>query len=218
MKYPALAFLVLLLMTGPSFAHKVNVFAYVDGDAIVLEASFSKRQKVVNGKVTFRDSESGTVVHEAITDAQGHYSFRPDAAFLATGRGLDILLNAGEGHQDTWQVLPEELQGLARITSAQALPLSRPEANFGTLPPALQDTAAQAAMAIAPTANAATLDAAALEDLVGRVLDAKLAPIKQALIRQEDTDPKLQDIIGGLGWIAGLLGLVSYFRYRRPQS
>ena len=63
----------------------------------------------------------------------------------------------------------------------------------------------------------ATVDSRELEALIGKVLDARLVPIKQALARQEDSAPRLQDIIGGIGWILGLLGLATYLRYRpRP--
>ena len=195
------AVLVLLLVPTVCLAHKVNVFAYVDGDMVHIEASFSKRQKVVNGKLVLRDSETGDVVHEGTTDGQGRYSFRPSDAFLATGHGLDILLQAGEGHQDTWQVLPSELKGAETIApEAQAPP---PQQRMDEV----QDLSAT--------------NEAVLEAIVGRVLDAKLAPVKetlgQVLAEQANTDPELKDIVGGLGWIAGLLGLVTYIRYRRQR-
>lgn len=56
---------------------------------------------------------------------------------------------------------------------------------------------------------------AEIEAIVARVLDAKLAPINQALARQQDDAPGLRDIIGGIGWILGLLGLAAYMKYRR---
>jgi nickel transport protein len=54
-----------------------------------------------------------------------------------------------------------------------------------------------------------------LEDM----LEAKLAPVRQMLGRilaaQQDESPRLRDIIGGIGWIIGLLGLAAYMRNRK---
>ncbi len=46
-------------------------------------------------------------------------------------------------------------------------------------------------------------------------LDAKLSPIKRMLAEQTEAGPNLRDIIGGIGWIFGLIGVAAYFR-RRP--
>ena len=220
MKYCALplAVLVFLLVANTCYAHKVNVFAYVDGEAIQIEGSFSKSQKVMHGRLAMRDSENGDLVHEGTTDRQGRYSFRPSAAFLATGHGLDILLQAGEGHQDTWQVLPAELQGLvARAPNTQP-PLPQPPDTQELLsPPVTKEAQAPVGSAtVAPGTKDAELEA-----MIHRVLEAKLAPIKetlgQVLAAQHNTDPELKDIIGGLGWIMGLVGLAAYWRYRRQQ-
>lgn len=191
------AFILLLCFSGTSYAHRVNVFAYVDGDAIQIECSFSKSQKVRNGKLTLTDMATGATLLEATTDEQGVFRFRPASEFLQTGHGLNILLNAGEGHQDDWQISAEELKALSpadQVVSMQQAPLSSAE-NTAVL-------------------NSA-LTAAELEALVGRVVDAKLAPVRQALARQEDNGPELKDIIGGIGWILGLLGIAMYMKYRR---
>ena len=199
MKYYAAylaAFILLICFSGISYAHRVNVFAYVDGDAIQIECSFSKSQKVRSGKLTFTDMETGATLLEAMTDEQGMFRFRPASEFIQTGHGLNILLYAGEGHQNDWQISTEELKALS---------------------PPNQNISEQ--QLLSSKGNAATLNfalsATELEFLIGRVVDAKLAPIRQALARQEDNGPNLKDIIGGIGWILGLLGIAMYMKYRR---
>lgn len=195
----------MLGFSGVSFAHKVNVFAYADGDAIQVECYFTRSQKVRHGKLLVTDLSTGEKLLEGTTDEQGVFRFQPDAAFLKTGHGMNILLNAGEGHQSTWEISPEELASLstagqgAKQPTAQGAPdgqfLEAPDVNGAALAPAIEATE--------------------LEALIGRVMDAKLAPIKQSLARQEDNGPNLRDIIGGIGWIIGLLGLATYMKYRR---
>ncbi|CAK7058472.1 MAG: hypothetical protein DELT_01316 [Desulfovibrio sp.] len=149
-----MSFLILILFTGTSYAHRVNVFAFVDDGAIQVDCFFSKSQKVRNGALVITDSVTGDTLLAGTTDEQGLFRFRPPDAFLTKGHGLTILLNAGQGHQSEWQVPPEELQAL--LPGGQA---------------------------------------------------AK--PV------YEDTGPGLRDIVGGLGWIVGLLGLATYIKYRR---
>ncbi|MDL2267912.1 hypothetical protein LJC46_08020, partial [Desulfovibrio sp. OttesenSCG-928-G15] len=67
----------------------------------------------------------------------------------------------------------------------------------------------------APAASSVSMEARELESLVGRVMDAKLAPIKEALGEIRTQGPGLKDIIGGLGWIFGLLGIAAYMKYRK---
>ncbi|MCL1985579.1 MAG: hypothetical protein FWG59_03945, partial [Betaproteobacteria bacterium] len=143
-----------------------------------------------------------------VTDEQGMFRFLPGIDFLRTGHGLNILLNAGEGHQSTWQMSPEALAALS------------PSGHSAT--PVKGGPAAQAEQPLQPATGSRAMpvpflgeskDAAELEALIGRVMDAKLAPIKQTLARQEDGGPALKDVVGGLGWIIGLLGAAAYMKY-----
>ena len=52
-----------------------------------------------------------------------------------------------------------------------------------------------------------------MEAVVNAALDAKLAPIKRAVL--EKSGPGLVEILGGIGWIFGLAGTAAYFRSRR---
>lgn len=179
-------------------AHSVHVFAFVDGDAIQVDAYFAKKRKVRHGRLVVTDAETGATIHEGVTDENGLYRFRPPASFLTAGHGLHIRLHAGEGHQDDWRMAADEVRTLSAAPSA-APPREHPPAPAAPLPETV----------------AATGDASEWERLIGRVVDAKLAPIKRALARQEERAPDFRDIVGGLGWIVGLLGMGTYVNYRR---
>lgn len=201
------ALIMLLCFSGVSSAHKVNVFAYVDGDAIQVEGYFTRSQKVRYGKLTISDLATGEKLLEGTTDEQGLFRFQPAATFLKSGNGMNILLNAGEGHQSNWEITPEELAALSpsEQSSSEQSPSEQPAK------PAVEE----AAPLKQSLPSAVALDTTELEALLGKVLDAKLAPIKQTLARQEDSGPNVRDIVGGIGWILGLLGLVTYMKYRR---
>ncbi len=190
-------------LCGAGLAHKVNVFAFVDGDEIQVECSFSRSQKVKNGKLVITDLETGDMLLQGITDDKGIFRFRPSDEFLRTGHGLNIRLNAGEGHLDDWRIPAEELLALSpnALPAAPALPPPRRAAETLAVP--------------AQTVVAPALNAEQLEAIITRVVDAKLAPINQALARQSEREHDWRDIIGGIGWILGLLGLATYLKCRR---
>ena len=198
---------VLFCFSGVSSAHRVNVFAYVDVDAVQVECYFTRSQKVRHGTVLVTDISTGATLLEGTTDEQGLFRFRPEAEFLKTGHGMRILLKAGEGHQSDWEMSPEELATLSPSEQV-ANPPDTAQASREGQP--LQTPAEKPEISAAPV-----LDTAELEALIGRVMDVKLAPIKQGLARQQESSPTVRDIVGGIGWILGLLGLVAYMKSRR---
>ena len=197
-------FVTFLSFSHTCWAHSVHVFAFVDGEEIQVECGFSKKKKVRHGKLIVTDLATGAVIHEGITDEQGVYRFRPKDEFLATGHGLNIRLLAGEGHQDDWEMSVEDLRTLTPVAPA-SIPEIKTDISLETpsteRPPLLliQDV---------PHGHAGNFAAPPIseqEAMIGRVMDAKLSPIKQVLARTENRDPDLRDIIGGIGWILGLL-------------
>jgi len=55
-----------------------------------------------------------------------------------------------------------------------------------------------------------------VEAIVDAALDRHLAPLRRALAAGNGAEPSLRDIVGGLGWIMGLVGIGLYFSRRRP--
>lgn len=210
MKYASFALACLaafMFLADECLAHKVSVFAFVDGDEIQVECGFSRNQKVKNGKLVVADLETGETVLEGTTDTRGVFRFRPSDEFLATGHGLSIQLFAGEGHRDDWRMSPEELRALS--PAGRSGMAARAERSDTTQPGRTAVSEEKAAMPLS------AVDTAELEAIIGRVVDEKLAPVRQALARRRESEPGLRDIVGGIGWILGLLGLAAYMKYRR---
>ncbi len=87
-----------LCLAEASLAHKVNIFAYVDGNTVVSESGYSRTRRVHDGIVEVRDAASGKVVLSGSTDKDGRFAFDiPDEA--RSGKmDLRLLLKAGTGH------------------------------------------------------------------------------------------------------------------------
>jgi nickel transport protein len=56
---------------------------------------------------------------------------------------------------------------------------------------------------------------AGIDKALEKVLDRKLAPIMRALAEMQEQKIRLTDVLGGLGYICGLVGVAAYFK-RKP--
>ena len=83
-----------LLLARPALAHKVNIFAYVDGEKVYSESYFPNGQPVVGARVQVFNS-GGDSLLQGVTDADGRFDF------ALPGDG-DMLLevDAGMGHKN----------------------------------------------------------------------------------------------------------------------
>lgn len=73
-----------------------------------------------------------------------------------------------------------------------------------------------------PTASARIENAPQLpadfEKVLERALDRKLAPISRALAEMQEQKVRPTDVLGGLGYIIGLVGVAAYVKARRGGS
>jgi hypothetical protein len=88
----------------PAYAHRVNVFAWVEGDTIYVESKFSGGKKVKTGKIIVTDSQ-GTELVKGTTNDQGEFSFK-----IPKKTDLKIVLLAGAGHRAQWTIPATEIE------------------------------------------------------------------------------------------------------------
>ena len=84
------------LTASPSWAHKVNLFAYVEGGKVYTESYFPDGKKVEGGMIEVLDS-SGHKLLEGKTDSQGLFSFP-----LPKKEDLTLVLDATMGHKNSF--------------------------------------------------------------------------------------------------------------------
>jgi nickel transport protein len=89
----------------PALAHKVNIFAWVEGDTVHTESYFPDGRMVYNGTVSVYDSEDSLIL-KGVTDEEGLFSFP-----APKGDNLTIVLDASMGHRATYHLSAEELGG-----------------------------------------------------------------------------------------------------------
>ena len=79
--------LVLALLTHTAaLAHRVNVFAYVEGGDVVVECSYSKSKRVNRGTIEVLSLQSGESLLSGETDEAGRFRFQPVHLYAHTAR------------------------------------------------------------------------------------------------------------------------------------
>ncbi len=91
------------LLAGTASAHKVNVFAYVEGRTVYVESYFPDGSPVAEAAVVVFGTHGKTVA-EGKTDNQGLFQF--DAP--GTACDLTIEVNASMGHKATYTLKKED--------------------------------------------------------------------------------------------------------------
>lgn len=208
--------LLLALWASPVQAHKVNVFALVESGRIQGEGYFGGGGKAMNVPVEVLDA-GGAVVATATTDAQGAFSLPVPAGAKAP---LTVVLKAGDGHRNTFSLSAKDLgqDSPAPAVAPSALPTSPPVPGPATAPA----SASASGPAPGPASAPAQLDEARLAELVraatAAAVEERLAPLRQQIARltEQDNAARLRDIIGGVGWIVGLVGIAAWFK--RPRG
>ena len=190
-----LALSLALSVSPAALAHRVYLYAWVEGGTVHTESYFGSNKKVRNGVVQVFDP-AGAKLLEGRTDEQGRFSFPAPAA-----DGLRIVVEAGMGHGAEYLLQADELVPAGRGVNAGT---SRAEPS----PPA--ESPAKPAPACDPSQLRAAVEAA---------LDARLDPLLQELARcREPKRPGLTEALAGIGYIVGLMGLALYWKARRNSK
>ena len=194
-----LALAATLCLAAVSEAHKVNIFAYVDGNSVVTDSGYSRSKRVYDGVVEVYDAASGTLLLSGNTDTDGKFTFPiPDEA-REKHMDLRLLLKAGTGHQADWTVKYSEY-GEAPAPATEAVST---------------DAAATESVPVA-VGTPATGGVSSAE--VDAIVRRQLEPVKTMLAELNQSGPSVTEILGGIGYIFGLFGIAAYMKSRQKQA
>ncbi len=178
-------------------AHRVTIFAWVDGDTVHTQSKFGGGKMVNNGEISVFDLE-GNLLLKGNTDENGDFSFK-----VPKKTSLKIELKAGMGHQNEWIVHAEEIEALQQDSYVAS---DRSE------------DVNEAAETKSKPVTAPGLTREDIEQAVDQALEKKLKPVMQILSDMSDPGPRISDILGGIGYIIGLAGIGAYFKNRKKTD
>ena len=172
-------------------AHNVVGGVYATGFEIEGEAGFSNGSMANAGTIVKITDQAGIPLGEVLTDDEGFFTFTAKKRITHVFK-----INMGAGHQLTMQLpaeeLPESLS--ADLQMSHQLITSR-SVNNETPVIANQTTSLMLEKAIAK----------------------QIKPLRQEIQSLKEKSG-LRDILGGIGYIFGLLGLVAFLRERKLKA
>ena len=179
-------FLIIVVVNIPVFAHKVNIFAYVEGDRVYTESYFNDGKKCIDSKIEVFDKQ-GDKLLEGLTDEEGEFSFE-----IPQEGDLKIVLTASMGHRAEYSILADELRDTAGSN---------------------KDELEEPVSVVSPEIS--SLDLKEVQSLIEEVLDKKLEPIMREIKKSKTDKISPTEIIGGIGYIFGIFGIIAYFLSRK---
>jgi len=182
---------VSFFLHGDAGAHRVNIFAWVEGDTVWVECKYPDGREVHEGVIRVLDS-AGKELLNGKTNTKGEFSFKAPKQ-----DDLTIVLEAGMGHRADWPLSKQDLApaGESAVPSAPAPKTEAPS-------PAAKESAPGAASPLP----------AGIDQAIEKALDKKLAPVMRMLAEMREQKVRLTDVLGGIGYIIGLVGVAAYFK------
>lgn len=226
-------FYVLLLTSflapAPALAHKVQMFAHAEGDRVFVEGYFPDGKKTINSEVIVYDGKSGEELLRGKTDDKGKFSFKPPRK-----TDLRIALNASLGHKTEYILPGGDLAdaGGNKARSSAATASTSGDTGFTKRAENQQD---KSSLALSPSdslrVNSAK-DVTSIDDRRGLLTPSDPSEVQTMVERgvEKGVSPLLREfseckehvffseIIGGIGYIFGVLGIVLYFKSRKSQQ
>ena len=178
-----LGIILALGLYSPAMAHKVTIFAFKERDTIYTESYFSDGTRAINSLVEVFGTK-GKKLLEGKTDKDGKFSFK-----TPKHTGIKIVLNASMGHRAVFTIPEEEIPKNA--------PLSK------------KDIAATDKRDTAEVVS--NITAEKIRTIVDDALEKRLEPVINSILESQRKGPSFTEILGGIGYIFGLMGIIMYF-------
>jgi nickel transport protein len=180
---------------GRAEAHRVNVFAYVEGNTCHVEGYFSRSRPAQNATVEVFDP-SGKKLLEGKTDAEGNFAFP-----VTEKNGLRIVLTASLGHKGVFVLTAADTGG--------ALETSPPSGKEPPMVPSAKPSGA----------NLPPVDVGTLQRMIDASLEKRLRPLyaEVSKIAEEKSEVSAREVFAGFGYIVGIFGIAFYIAARRRE-
>ena len=190
-----LALIMLLLCPAPAFAHKLYVFAQLEGTSIHGRAYFPGDVPARKSDVIARDA-SGRELGRTMTDGEGKFTF-----MVREHVDYYLVVETPDGHGAQCTVHASELP--------DNLPAGASKAGSGSQIASSAKDHASVSATTAALENEPTTVAAQLVELRKQIQELRRQ------IFESDERLRFRDILGGIGFILGLAGVAFYMKARR---
>jgi nickel transport protein len=189
-----IALALLLLTPAPALAHKLNIFAQVQGTTIVGRVYFPGDVAARQTVVIARD-RSGHELERTKSDDKGVFTFPAKEKI-----DYQITVETADGHAASYSLsateLPDSLPASASVPATQSQASSKESDSRGA------------------AANGG--DPSSISDEI-KALQKQIQALR-IQVDQLEQQLRFRDVLGGIGYILGLAGLGFYFKTRQTKS
>jgi nickel transport protein len=206
--FVCLLFIICCLLTvSPVYAHKVSIYAYTENGMVHSESYFVDGSKCKNSVVEVFDGKDGTKLLEGKTDENGKFSFK-----IPKTTSLKLVLHASMGHQADYTLSEDEVR--------EAIDKQHPVQPPANKVPTRSKDISTAKKETTETRVLKTISESEIEAIVERAVDKKTEPLLRMLVKLQERSekPGITEIIGGIGYIIGLMGIAMFFKNRRVSK
>ncbi len=191
----------------PAFAHKVTIFAWIEGDTVYTQSKFSGGKRAKGASVIVYDLDENKLL-EGKTDDKGRFVFK-----IPQETALKVVLKASMGHMAAWTIPLEEITAGIQTSDGNSESGIKNYYESSSQSPTITSGSNPAALS-----EVRGISKQEIKKLIDESLDKKLSPIMNMLADSYRDDPSLTEIIGGTGYIFGLVGVAMYFTSRRKKN
>jgi len=193
-----------IVFVSNTFAHKVQMFAYTEGENVFVEGYFADGKKAMKSEVIVYDP-SGTELLRGRTDDTGKFNFKAPKK-----TDLKIVVDAGMGHKTEYTLPAGELHIAGGKETADVVTASVSK----------DSKTIKVKEEKSKVSQTSRLDDVQLQAIVEKAVEKSVGEAIKPLVRsftEMQQKNSLTTIIGGIGYIIGLMGIVLYFKSRRSS-
>ena len=196
-----------LLFVSLANAHKVSVYAYAENGTVYSESYFVDGTKAKNSTIEVFDEKDGTKLTEGKTDEEGKFSFK-----IPKVTSLKLVLHASMGHQADFILAEEEVrEAMGAKQPSKSQPVKEPSKSGSSTSMKIPKKES------AEKSELKGISESKIEAIVESVVDRKLKPMERMLVKIQENSgkPGFSEIVCGIGYIIGIMGIIAYFKAKR---
>jgi len=195
-----------IMLPSRALGHKVNVFAYADAEKVYTESYFNDGSPCKDSLIQVYDS-AGAELLSGKTDEKGTLSFG-----IPKRTDLRIVLTASMGHKAEYLLPVSELPGTGAAGAEGDVP--SPVTDDTSKTEEIADQNSEGVSGELPTTITLDHIRSVVEEAVERSIERRMVPLIHSMARSRTGRVPLTDIIGGIGYIFGIMGIILYFKKR----
>lgn len=196
--------LLIFLSVLPASAHRINLFCKVKKDRVSCSSSFSDGTPARDAKTKVFSQKGHKLLLSGKTDKNGNFEFKIPSRIQNEDSDIKVIVQASMGHRDSWIISARELSTPENTQNKQT-----PETKRERISSTIQSEAAEKR----------SLERKEWERIVSRIVSRETKPIQNRILALQKEIRKqrsrFRDILGGIGYILGIMGVVFFIKGRK---